>query len=368
MHEKRFSTYTPNQHKMEKLFSPLQIRGLKLKNRIALSPMQQYSATEGMPSHWHLVHLGSRAVGGAGLIITECTTVSKQGVNTLYDTGLWNEQQLEAWKPIVKFVGQQGAKIAVQLWHAGGKGSHKHPNEGMAPLPIEEGGWVTKSSSATKMGGVIPQELTLLEIQQIKSDFVATSKRALEAGFNAIELHAGHGYLFHQFYSALINKRRDNYGGSFDNRIRFLVETVQEIRKAIPQSMPLLVRISAVDYLETPEAWTLEESLKLSLILKEHGVDFITASGGGFSHVAPSKVFPNHQLPYARAIKEQVGILVGAVGLITTAEQAAEIIEQGQADMVVMAREHLRDPYFAIHAAQKLGVEPQIPWQYKRAF
>lgn len=353
---------------MKNLFSPLKLRALELKNRIALSPMQQYSAKDGIPNNWHLVHLGSRAVGGAGLIITECTAVSAEGLNTLYDTGLWNEEQTQAWQPIVKFVQERGAKIAVQLWHAGGKGSHKHPNEGMKPLTIEEGGWITKSSSATKMGENIPEALTIAEIQKIKIDFVEAAKRAVKAGFDTIELHAGHGYLFHQFYSAVINKREDQYGGSFENRIRFLLETVQEIRKVIPETMPLLVRISAVDYLDTADAWNIEDSIKLAQILKENGVDFITASAGGFAHVDKSKVFKNYQLPFAEAIKAKIQIPVGSVGMITDVAQANEIINEEKADLVVIAREHLRNPYFTINAATELGMENEIPWQYKRAY
>jgi 2,4-dienoyl-CoA reductase-like NADH-dependent reductase (Old Yellow Enzyme family) len=350
------------------LFSSLTIRSLTLKNRIALSPMQQYCAVDGKPTNWHLVHLGSRAIGGAGLIITECTAVSAEGMNTLADVGLWNAEQVEAWKPIVKFVQEQGSAIAVQLWHSGGKGSHTHPNEGFKPLTVENGGWITKSSSATMMSGVVPEELSVAEIQQIKIDFVEAAKRAVEAGFDTIELHAGHGYLFHQFYSAVINHRTDEYGGSFENRIRFLIETVQAMREVIPETMPLLVRISAVDYLDTPEAWTMEDSIKLSGILAENGVDFITASGGGFAHVDKSLVHPGYQLPFATAIKGQTGILTGTVGMITNAEQANQIIVDGGADIVVVAREYLRNPHFAINAAHELNLETDIPWQYKRGY
>lgn len=350
------------------LFSPLTIRSLTLKNRIALSPMQQYSGLDGKPTNWHLVHLGSRAVGGAGLIITECTAVSAEGMNTLADVGLWNTAQVEAWKPIVKFVQEQGSAIAVQLWHSGGKGSHTHPNEGFKPMAVEDGGWIPKSSSATMMSGVLPVELSVAEIHQIKNDFVEAAKRAVEAGFDTIELHAGHGYLFHQFYSAVINHRTDEYGGSFENRIRFLIETVQAVRKVIPETMPLLARISAVDYLEIPEAWTLEDSVKLSKILIENGVDFITASGGGFAHVDKSLVHPSYQLPFATAIKEQTGVLTGTVGMINEAKQTNEIITEGKADLVVVAREYLRNPHFAINAAKELGLETEIPWQYKRGY
>ncbi|RYG00582.1 MAG: oxidoreductase, partial [Chitinophagaceae bacterium] len=223
------------------LFSPVNLRNLTLKNRVVLSPMQQYSAKNGVPGNWHLVHLGSRAVGGAGLIITECTAVAPEGRATLSDVGIWNEEQKIGWKNIVDFVHEQDTKIAIQLWHSGGKGSLKHPNEGMKPLTPEEGGWIVKSCSTIEMNGVAWQEFTIEEIRQLKLDFANAAKRAVEAGFDAMEIHAGHGYLFHQFYSAITNKRQDEYGGSFENRIRFLVETVQEIRAVIPENMPLLV-------------------------------------------------------------------------------------------------------------------------------
>lgn len=350
------------------LFSPINLRSLTLKNRIVLSPMQQYSAKDGIPNNWHLVHLGSRAVGGAGLILTECTAVSPEGLATLSDVGIWNDEQKDAWKNIVDFVHEQGAKMGIQLWHSGGKGSLKHPNELMKPLTPEEGGWIVKTSYPTAINGIIPGELTIPEIQELKDKFVRAAHRSVEAGFDTIELHAGHGYLFHQFYSQVINKREDEYGGSFENRIRFLVETVQEIRKAIPEEMPLMVRISAVDYIETQDGWTLDNSISLAEILKENGVDFITASGGGFTNVSRDKVYPGYQVPFATAIKEKTGISTGAVGMIANPKQANEIIENNQADLVVIAREHLRDPYFSIHAAMELELDTEIPWQYKRAF
>lgn len=355
-------------YEMENLYSHLKLRELTLKNRIVVSPMQQLSALNGIPQPWHMVHLGSRAVGGAGLIITECTAVSPSGGNYLSDTGLWNEVQVKAWQPIVKFVQEQGAKIAVQLWHSGGKGNHKHPKEGGEPLKTDEGGWVVKSSSATEIRGVIPKELTIPEIDEIKNDFITAAQRAISAGFDTIELHAGHGYLFHQFYSQLINKRNDRYGGSFENRIRLLKETVQEIRRVIPDEMPLLVRISSVDYSNAKEAWQLSDSIELSKQLKNIGVDLITASGGGFVNVNKSKVFPNYQVPFATDIKEKANILTGAVGMITEAKQANEIMANNQADLIVMAREHLRNPYFALHAAKQLGIDNDVPWQYERAF
>ncbi|TFF33333.1 NADH:flavin oxidoreductase/NADH oxidase [Mucilaginibacter psychrotolerans] len=352
------------------LFRPLQIRGMALKNRIVVSPMQQFSAVNGKVGHWHMVHLGSRAVGGAGLIITESLAVNKEGRSTHYDAGLWNDGQIAGWRTINKFIHEQGAKTAAQIAHFGSKGSRSHPNDGLQYLTPENGGWLTKSSSAVAPFNnmSLPKELSLRGIQKIRKDFSAAALRAVAAGFDAIELHAGHGYLFHQFYSNIINQRTDKYGGSFENRIRLLVETAEEIRRIIPQTMPLLVRLSAVDYLEDERAWKIEDSIVLAGILKQIGVDLITASAGGFVFLDKSRVYPSYQVPFAEKIKAETGILTGAVGAITEAGQADEIIASGKADLVIMAREFLRDPYFALHAAKQLGADVAIPFQYKRAF
>ncbi len=330
--------------------------------------MQQYSAVDGIPGHWHLVHLGSRAVGGAGLIMTECTAVTREGMCTLQDVGIWNEHQIAAWKIITDFIHDQQAAAGIQLWHAGGKASSGGPATGMAPLSVEKGGWIPKSASATPMNRHRPEAMTLDEIRDVKHQFASAARNAVTAGFDTIELHAAHGYLLHQFYSALINRRTDQYGGSFDNRIRLLVETVVEIRKVIPSGMPLMVRLSAVDYSEDANAWTIEESLKLSEILRDHGVDLITASGGGLVQVDPSIVKPAYQLHLATKIREASRLPVGTVGMITDAHQANSIVEKGEADLIVIAREHLRDPYFTLHAAKQLGETAPSPWQYQRAF
>lgn len=353
---------------MKALFSPFSLRGLTLKNRIVLSPMQQYSAQNGKPGQWHLVHLGSRAVGGSGLILTECTAVSPEGMCTLSDVGIWNQEQVQAWKEITDFVHAQNCKIGIQLWHAGGKASTSHPEQGFKPLEAQDGGWSPKSSSATTINEHQPQEMTLEEIEKVIHDFQQAARNAVAAGFDVIELHAAHGYLLHQFYSALINKRKDIYGGSFENRIRLLQEVVTAVRAVIPDTMPLFVRLSAVDYSNSVDAWTIEESIRLSEILKELGVDFITASGGGFVQVDQNIVKPGYQLPLATSIRNQVNIPVGAVGMIVDALQANDIIENKQADLAVIAREHLRDPYFGIHAAIELEESADVPWQYKRAF
>lgn len=353
---------------MKALFSPLTLRGLNLKNRIVLSPMQQYSAQKGVPGDWHMVHLGSRAVGGAGLILTECTAISPEALCTLSDVGIWNEDQLVAWKKIIDFVHSQNTKIGVQLWHAGGKASTSHPEKGMKPLLPEEGGWIPKSSSATQINQHLPEQMSIEDINKVIQDFANAAKKSVEAGFDLIELHAAHGYLLHQFYSALINKREDQYGGSFENRTRLLREVIVAVRNVIPEEMPLFLRLSAVDYSNLPDAWTLEESLELSKIIKDLGVDFITASGGGFVQVNQEIVKPGYQIPLASSIREQVKIPVGAVGMIVNAHQANEIIENEHADLVVIAREHLRDPYFGIHSALELGEVADIPWQYKRGY
>lgn len=351
------------------LFSPLQLRRLTLKNRLVMSPMQQYSSPDGLVGPWHLVHLGSRAVGGAGLLITEATAVAPQGRNTLFDTGLWNEAQVAAWRPIVQFVQAQGASIAVQLWHAGGKGSHAHPAAGFHYLPPAEGGWITKSASAVSLDHQHTSEaLTVPEIQTLVADFAAAAQRAVAAGFDAIELHAGHGYLFHQFYSALTNHRTDAYGGSFENRVRLLVDTVDAVRAAIPEGMPLLVRLSAVDFSDEAHAWTLADSVRLAALLQQHGVDVITASAGGFGLPDRAKVVPLYQVPYAEKIRAATGIITGAVGLITTPAQANDLVANGQADLVLLARELLRDPYFPLRAATALHADLPVPVQYRRAY
>jgi 2,4-dienoyl-CoA reductase-like NADH-dependent reductase (Old Yellow Enzyme family) len=351
------------------LFSPLQIRSLALKNRLAMSPMQQYNSPDGLVGPWHLVHLGSRAVGGVGLIITEATAVTPEGRNTLFDAGLWNEAQVSAWRPVVEFVQAQGAKIAVQLWHAGGKGSHAHPTAGFHYLPPAEGGWVTKSASAVSLDRQHTAEaLTITEIQALITAFAEAAARAVQAGFDAIELHAGHGYLFHQFYSALVNHRTDAYGGSFDNRTRLLLDTVRAIRAVVPDTMALLVRLSAVDFSDEEQAWHLPDSVRLTAMLQPLGVDVVTASAGGFGMPDKSKVVPLYQVPYAEKIRADTGILTGAVGLITTPEQANNLITNGQADLVLLARELLRDPYFPLRAARELHAETHVPVQYLRAF
>jgi 2,4-dienoyl-CoA reductase-like NADH-dependent reductase (Old Yellow Enzyme family) len=352
------------------LFTPLKIRGVELKNRIVMSPMQQYSSEDGFATDWHLVHLGSRAVGGAGLIVSESASVNPMARSTKNDIGMWKDEHIEKWQQINSFIHQQGAKTAIQLGHFGSKASRSHPNEGFNYLTLENGGWQTVSSSpnAPFQGMSLPKKLSIEEIAEIKRDFINAALRSVKAGFDIIELHFAHGYLVHQFLSKLINHRTDIYGGNFENRTRLAIEIVEEIRKVIPKEIPLFVRISALDYVENENAWTIQDSIEFSKLLKLAGVDLITASAGGFSWVDKSKLSEGYQIPLAKTIKENAAILTGSVGLITKPSTANDIIINSDADLVIIAREHLRNPYFAINAAIELELPTEIPWQYKRAY
>lgn len=334
-----------------------------------MSPMQQYTSPNGIVGDWHLVHLGSRAVGGAGLIIAEATAVHPCGRSTKDDTGIWTDEQANAWKPIVDFVHQQGSKIAIQLSHMGSKSSKSTPSEGFKFLDLQNGGWQTVSSSAVAPfpGMTLPKELSIAEIMEIPSMFSNAAVRAVNAGFDTIEIHAAHGYLLHQFYSRLINHRTDEYGGSFENRTRLLIEVVKSVRSVIPNGMPLLVRLSTIDHSEDEKAWKVEDSKQLAGVLKAEEVDFITASAGGFGSLDKSKVFPGYQVPLASQLKT-TGIAIGAVGKITEPQQANDIIEQGDADAVLMAKEFLRNPYFGLNAGIEFNYAEDVPKQYIRAY
>jgi 2,4-dienoyl-CoA reductase-like NADH-dependent reductase (Old Yellow Enzyme family) len=335
-----------------------------------MSPMQQYSSEDGFATDWHLVHLGSRAVGGAGLIITESASVNPLARSTKNDIGMWKDEHIEKWQQINMFLKQQGTKTAIQLGHFGSKASRSHPNAGFNYLEINNGGWQTVSASPVSpfSGMSIPKELSIEEINQIKNDFKMAAIRSIKAGFDIIELHFAHGYLVHQFLSKLINARTDIYGGSFENRTRFAIEIVKEIRTVMPKDMPLFVRISAIDYVDNENAWTIQDSIQFSQLLKNKGVDFITASAGGFSWIDKSKLAEAYQVKFSREIKENAGILTGSVGLITKPATANEIITNSDADLVIIAREHLRNPYFTTNASLELGFQTELPWQYKRAY
>lgn len=349
------------------LFSPLVIKNCTFRNRIVVSPMCQYSAIEGYANNWHLVHLGTRAVGGAGLVIQEATAVSPEGRISPYDAGIWQDGHIEKWKEIVTFIREQGACAGIQLAHAGRKASVERPWQGNHFIPSAKGGWQTFSASAVpyRMENEPPLALTGEGIQKVISDFKEATKRALTAGYDLIEIHAAHGYLIHQFLSPLINQRTDNYGGSFQNRIRLLLEIISAVQEVWPASNPLFVRISATDWAEG--GWDLDASVALAEILKHAGVDLIDCSSGGAVHHQQISPGPGYQVGFAERIKKETGIRTGAVGLITTPEQAANILEAGKADLIVMARQLLRDPYFPLGAAKTLGENIQWPVQYERA-
>lgn len=353
---------------MSALFSPLSIRSIQLKNRLVVSPMCQYSSEDGFSTDWHLVHLGSRAVGGAGLIITEAAAISPEGRISPNDLGIWKDEHIAGLKRITQFIQQNGAVAGIQLAHAGRKASTRRPWEGgKAIFPNEENGWQTVAPSAIPFVADAPEPLALAEegLEKVRADFAAATQRSLAAGFQVIELHAAHGYLLHQFLSPLSNQRTDSYGGSFENRIRLLLEVIERVQSVWPPTLPLFVRISATDW--TEGGWTIEDSVKLSGILKNKGVDVIDASTGGNVANAKIPVGPGYQVSFAERIKQETGITTAAVGMITTASQAEQILATGQADLILLAREFLRDPYFPLHAAHHLGDEMAWPVQYERA-
>lgn len=352
---------------MPHLFSPLKIRTIELKNRIIVSPMCQYSSTDGFANDWHLVHLGSRAVGGAALVFTEATAVSPEGRISPEDLGIWKDEHIPFLKKITAFMEEQGTVPGMQLAHAGRKASHAAPWIGGKTITPENGGWQTIAPSAVAFSQdePVPTELSIAEINKIKTDFKTAAARALKAGFKIIELHAAHGYLLHEFLSPHSNKRTDKYGGSFENRILFLLELIEEVRSVWPLTLPLFIRISATDWVDN--GWSENDSVRLASVLKTKTVDLIDCSTGG--NVAGVKIplVPMYQVPFAENIKKQTGILTGAVGLITTSQQANEIIEKEKADLVLLARELLRDPYFPLRAAAELKQEMNWPKQYERA-
>jgi 2,4-dienoyl-CoA reductase-like NADH-dependent reductase (Old Yellow Enzyme family) len=349
------------------LFSPLQIKSITLKNRIAVSPMCQYSAQEGFANDWHLVHLGSRATGGAGLIIQEATAVSPEGRISPSDLGLWSDEHIQKFQSITKFIMDQDSVPGIQLAHAGRKASVSSPWYGNKKLAQNQGGWETFAPSAIGFHDYeqVPTRLDFVGIQKVISDFKSAARRAVQAGYQVLEIHAAHGYLLHEFLSPLSNLRTDEYGGSFENRTRLLLEVVQAVQSEWSKEFPLLVRISATDWADG--GWNSEESLRLSNILKENGVDLIDVSSGGLVSHQQIPLGPSYQVPFAEQIKKETGILTGAVGLITMAQQAEEVIVNAKADLVLFARESLRNPNIGLDFAQELGVDVQWPKQYERA-
>lgn len=350
---------------MSLLFSPFQLRELTVRNRAWVSPMCQYSAVDGLPNQWHLVHLGGFAKGGAGLVMAEATAVVPEGRISQGDVGLWNEAQRHAWEPIVDFIHAQGAAAAVQLAHAGRKASARAPWEGRGVVAPEDGGWdVVGPSPVAYPEMKVPHELTVDEIRAIIDAFGAAAVRALNAGFDAIEIHGAHGYLLQEFLSPLSNKRTDEYGGPLRQRARFLLEVVAEIRARIPEGVPLLVRISGSDWHD--DGWQVEDSVELAPLLAQAGVDLVDVSSGGNAPVQ-IPLEPGYQVPFAHAVRTKTGVATAAVGLITEPAQAEGILADGSADVVFLGRVLLREPHWPLLAAHALGDQVAWPRQYERA-
>lgn len=351
---------------MNNLFSPIKIRELQLKNRIFLAPMCQYMAQEGLANEWHMVHLGARAVGGASLLIFEATAISPEGRISHADLGLWNQDQLESLKPICKFITQQGCAPAIQLAHAGRKASTniawlRHQSHDA------DNSWQVLAPSAIAFSKHFqtPKEMSITEIEMVINQFVHSAELSLQAGFKVIELHMAHGYLLHEFLSPISNHRTDIYGGSLENRMRLPLCIADQVRKKWPQELPVFVRISATDW--ESNGWSLNDSVEFSRRLKNLGIDLIDCSSGGNTENAQIPVAPGYQVSFAQAIKSEAGILTGAVGLITNARQANEIISSGKADVVLLGRELLRNPYWPLDAAKELGFDLEWPLPYQRA-
>jgi 2,4-dienoyl-CoA reductase-like NADH-dependent reductase (Old Yellow Enzyme family) len=350
------------------LFSSYRIREVELKNRIVVSPMCEYSAKDGHPQPWHMVHLGSHAVGGASLVFTEATAVERRGRISSADTGIYEDAHVESWHPIARFIRDQGAVPGMQLAHAGRKASTAVPWTGGKPVKVEDGGWepVGPSALAFDQGYTVPHALTVQEIDGVVAAFRRAAERALAAGFEVIEIHGAHGYLLHEFMSPLCNQRCDDYGASLENRTRLTLRVVNAVREVWPARLPLFVRVSASDWADG--GWDLQQTIELAKELKPLGVDLIDASSGGAVPGAKIPIGPGYQVEFAAAIRREAGIATGAVGMITGAVQADSILSTGQADLVFLAREMLSDPYWARRAAADLGTKIAAPEQYQRAW
>ncbi len=352
---------------MAQLFDTLKLRDVVLKNRIAIPPMCQYSAQDGLAADWHFVHYGSRAVGGAGLMIVEATAVCPEGRISPHDLGLWNEQQIEPLARITRFAQEQGCVAAVQLAHAGRKASVGTGWQSQGTLSASAGGWqpLAPSPIAFGEGSVVPNALDQAGIAGLVADFAAAARRALDAGFRVVEIHAAHGYLLHQFLSPLANQRTDAYGGGFDNRTRLLREVVAAVRAEWPEHLPLLIRVSATDWVEG--GWNADETVELCRGLKASGVDLVDVSSGGLVPSAVIPAGPGFQTEFAARVRHEAHIPTAAVGLITSPAQADHVVRSGQADLVLLGREHLRNPYWSLSAARSLGQSTAWPLQYLRA-
>jgi len=349
------------------LFSPLRIRGIEFKNRIFLPPMDMFCSEGGFPSDWHFIHYGTRAMGGASLLIQEATAVSPQGRISPGCLGIWSDEHADAFKRITAFVKAQGAVAGVQLAHAGRKASVALPAFGDRPLTEQEGAWqiIGPSPIAFAPGYPVPKEMSPQDMEEVVGQFAAAAKRALSAGFDVVEVHMAHGYLCHQFLSPLSNQRSDEYGGSFENRARFPLRVAEVVRKAWPEDLPVFVRVSATDWVEG--GWDLPQTVRLARMLKDIGVDLIDCSTGGLVSDARIPAGPGFQTPFAAAVRNEAGILTAAVGLITEPSQAEQIIRTATADAVLIGRELLRNPYWPLYAAKALGVDMAWPAQYLRA-
>ncbi|WP_132060093.1 NADH:flavin oxidoreductase/NADH oxidase [Halorussus amylolyticus] len=356
------------------LFSPLSIRDTTVRNRVMVSPMCQYSCdTDGLATDWHEVHLGSRATGGAGIVMTEATAVEPRGRITPNDLGIWSDDHADALAPVADFIADRGATPAIQLAHAGRKASKTRPWDGSVPLQPDEGGWETlaPSESPYPYDDEPPQTRAMTEddIEAFKADFRAAAERSLDAGFEIAEVHAAHGYLLHEFLSPVTNRRDDAYGGDFEGRIRLVREVTAEVRDVWPDDLPVFVRVSASDWLADRDSWTVEDTARLAPLLAEAGADLVDVSSGG---IHPDQEIPgtgpNYQVPYAERVGEATDALVGAVGGISEPAQADALIRNDRADLAIVGREHLRDPYFTLHAAEELGAGDRVEWpvQYRR--
>jgi 2,4-dienoyl-CoA reductase-like NADH-dependent reductase (Old Yellow Enzyme family) len=357
------------------LFSPLEIRGTKVRNRVMVSPMCQYSCDrDGLATDWHRVHLGSRATGGAGVVMTEATAVEPRSRISPNDLGIWSDDHADALAPVAEFIAERGATSAIQLAHAGRKASKTRPWDGSEPLQPDEGGWETVAPSAIPYPyedePPVTRKLDAEDIEAVKDAFVAGAERARDAGFDIAEVHAAHGYLLHEFLSPVTNRREDAYGGDFEGRTRLVREIVAAVREVWPDDRPVFVRVSATDWLPDRESWTVEDTARLAPLLADAGADLVDVSAGGIhpDQQIPS-AGPNYQVPYAERVGEATDALVGAVGGISEPAQADALIRNDRADFAIVGREHLRDPYFTLHAAEELGAEDRVEWpvQYRRA-
>lgn len=351
---------------MSKLFSPIKVGGVEIKNRAWVSPMCQYSAVNGMMQDWHAVNYGAYITGGAGLVMVEATAIRPEGRITPGCTGIWNDQQAQVMAEIPRFAHKYGVKVGIQLAHAGRKASVSEPWTGLKYVEPSDGGWVTEAPSAVAFEGYpVPNELTVSEISKLKNDFAAGAERALSADFDLIEIHAAHGYLLHEFLSPISNKRTDEYGGSFENRIRLLCEIASEIRLIVPSSRALAVRISASDWIDG--GWDIDQSVELCRELKARGVDLVDVSSAGISMAQEIKLGPAYQTPFAEKINQETGIATSAVGSITTGAQAEEILQRGNVEAVMIGRAMLANPHWPAKAAADLGEDLPLPNQYLRA-